>query len=201
VKFEGYADEEANKYFVPMKVPTVIKSILKPIVSRSEDVPVVLTEEAWDTVCAYLVMLDQKLPELQEVIAESKLDMMEKVMAVEDELGAVVAELGSGIEIPGGHYVNLWSGIGVDLENNQAVANLVGRIVQQVKSTAGRVCQASQRAYQAITEVAGVREQVVGVLRSRGMRKSRSKYWWAAIAARSVDGTCASRFATRVATT
>jgi hypothetical protein len=36
------------------------------------------------------------------VIAKSKLAMTERVMGVEDELGAVLAELGSGTELPGG---------------------------------------------------------------------------------------------------
>jgi hypothetical protein len=37
-------------------------------------------------------------------------------MGVEDELGAVVAELGSGTELPGGAYVNVLSGLGVALK-------------------------------------------------------------------------------------
>jgi hypothetical protein len=84
-------------------------------------------------------------------------------MGVEDELGAVMAERGSRTEIPGGYYVNLWSGIGVALENNQAVANLIGRIAQQVKVTAGSVKQAIQRVNQASVKVASVRAQVVVV--------------------------------------
>jgi hypothetical protein len=66
VKFEGYADEETNESFVPMEVPIAVKSLLKPAVSRSDDVPFVLTEEAWDAVCYYLAMLDHTMPELQE---------------------------------------------------------------------------------------------------------------------------------------
>jgi hypothetical protein len=47
-------------------------------------------------------MLDKTLPELQMIMAKSKLEMAERVMGAEDNLGAVVAELVSGIELPGG---------------------------------------------------------------------------------------------------
>jgi hypothetical protein len=70
-------EEEANESFVPMEVPTAIKSLLKPALSRSEDEHFVLTDDAWDAVCACLSILHQKLPELQEVIAKSKLAMTE----------------------------------------------------------------------------------------------------------------------------
>jgi hypothetical protein len=108
-------------------------------------------------------MLDKKLPELQTIMATSKLEMAERVMGVEDELGAVVAELGSGTELPGGAYVNVWSGLGVALENNQSVASLVGRIHHQVRSIAVGVNQAIQKANQASTDVTGVRSRVVQV--------------------------------------
>jgi hypothetical protein len=32
-------------------------------------------------------------------------------------------------------YINMWSGLGVALKNNQAVANLVGKITQHVRAT------------------------------------------------------------------
>jgi hypothetical protein len=117
VKFEGYVDKEANEYVVPMEVPTAVKSLIRPTVSRSDDVHFVLTEDAWDALCSYLSILDHKMRELQEVVAKSKLAMTEIVIGVEveDDLGAVMAEMGSGNEIPGGPYVNLRSGIGVAL--------------------------------------------------------------------------------------
>jgi hypothetical protein len=167
VKFEGYEEEGADDYFVPMEVPTAIKSFLKPALYRSEEVTFVLTGDAWNDVCAYLAMLYQKLPELQKVIAKSKFAMTEMVLGVEDELGDVVAELGSGTEVPGGHYVNLWSDIGLALENNQAAVNLLGRITQ-VKATAGSMNQASQR----VNQAPGRRWW--WYLRIRGMRISRS---------------------------
>jgi hypothetical protein len=113
---------------------------------------------------AYLAMSDQKLPEIQEVvIAKTKVAMTEKVMGVEDELGAVVAELGSGTEVPGGPYINLWSGIGVALENNQTIVDLMARIAQQVKDTTSSLNQATQSVNQASVEVSGVRAQVMVV--------------------------------------
>jgi hypothetical protein len=59
--------------------------------------------------------LDQKLPELQDLIAKEKVAMVEREMGVEENLGDVMAELGSGTELPGGPYVNIWSGFRVAL--------------------------------------------------------------------------------------
>jgi hypothetical protein len=39
-------------------------------------------------------------------------------MILEDDLGAVMANVGPGDDVPGGPYVNAWSG-GTALENNQ----------------------------------------------------------------------------------
>jgi hypothetical protein len=101
--------------FVTIEVPTVVKVVRNPGLSQSEDEPFVLIEDVWNDVCPYLAMLENKLPELQEGIAKSKLAMTEIVMGVEDKVGDVVAELGSGTEVPGGPYLNLWSGIGTAL--------------------------------------------------------------------------------------
>jgi hypothetical protein len=110
-----------------------------------------------------LAILGQKLPEIQEVIAKSKLAMMEIVMGVEDELGDIVARLVFGNEMPRGPCVNLCSSIGVALETIQSVAKLIGKIAQQVKITAGSINQASQTVNQASAEVTGIRAQVVVV--------------------------------------
>jgi hypothetical protein len=75
--------------------------------------------------CSYVQMLDSKLPELQEFIATSKVAVADRLMILEDELGAVMADVGFGDDVPGGPCVNLWSGVGTTLENNQAVATLV----------------------------------------------------------------------------
>jgi hypothetical protein len=107
VKFEGYM--EADEAFVLIEVPSAIKTLLRPAVAMSEEGAFTLTENAWDAVCAYLDMLDEKLPELQEVIVKSKLATTERVIGVEDELGDVVADLGSVTELPGGPYVHVWS--------------------------------------------------------------------------------------------
>jgi hypothetical protein len=57
-------------------------------------------------------------------------------MILEDELGAVMADVGSVDDVPGGPYVNVWSGFGTASENNQAVATLVEKVAQQVTATA-----------------------------------------------------------------
>jgi hypothetical protein len=49
-------------------VPSATKTLLRPATTRSEEGDFAPTEDAWDAVCAYLSMLDKKLPELQIVI-------------------------------------------------------------------------------------------------------------------------------------
>jgi hypothetical protein len=159
VKFEGYS--ETDEAFVPMEVPSAIDTLIRPTIYRSEEGAFALAYDDWDAVRVYLAMLDKHLPELQEVIAKLRSAISEIVIGVEDELGAVVAELGSGTELPGGPNVNAWSGLEVALKKNQAVASLVGRISQQVRAIDVSVNQARQKVNQASVEVSGVRSQVV----------------------------------------
>jgi hypothetical protein len=60
-------------------------------------------------------------------------------MGVEDELGAIVADLGFYEDAPGGPYANVRSAIGKHLENNKAVATFVGKIADQFKVTGGNL--------------------------------------------------------------
>jgi hypothetical protein len=53
----GYA--EADEAFVEMEVPSTIKTLIRPAVSRSEEGTFTLTEDAWDALCAYLAILDK----------------------------------------------------------------------------------------------------------------------------------------------
>jgi hypothetical protein len=85
--------------------------------------------------CSYIQMLDYKLPELQYIIVASKDAMSRRIMGVEDEVGSVLADLGTEKDVPEGPCVNVWSGAGTALENNQADTNLLGKIAQQVKVT------------------------------------------------------------------
>jgi hypothetical protein len=63
-----------------MEVPTAVKFLLKPGLSKQDDIQFALTEDACNGVCAYLAMLDKKLPKLQDVIIKAKLAMTERVM-------------------------------------------------------------------------------------------------------------------------
>jgi hypothetical protein len=61
-------------------------------------------------------MLNTKLSELQEVMANSEEALTDRLLGVEDELGATLAELGTVDGVPGGPYVNVWSGVGSALK-------------------------------------------------------------------------------------
>jgi hypothetical protein len=64
-----------------------------------------VTPEAWSTMCQYINVLADQLPILQQVIVISRQISAERSSAVEDEVGAVPAELGNGAEAPGGVMV------------------------------------------------------------------------------------------------
>jgi hypothetical protein len=63
-----------------------------------------LTGKEWEALCTYLHMLNGKLPELKEILANSEDVLAGRLLGVEDELGATLAELGSGDSIPGGGW-------------------------------------------------------------------------------------------------
>jgi hypothetical protein len=117
--------------------------------------------------CSYVQMLDSELPELQEIIATSKAAVADRLMILEDELGAVVADVGPGDDAPGGPYVNLWSRVGTTLEDNQAVATLVGKNAQQVTTTAGRLEKQLAKANRVTSEEGQLRAQVLSLNHSQ----------------------------------
>jgi hypothetical protein len=43
--------------------------------------------------CSYVQMLDSKLPELQDTIATSKAAVEDQLIVIEDELGAIIADV------------------------------------------------------------------------------------------------------------
>jgi hypothetical protein len=83
-------------------------------------------------------------------------------------LGAALADLGTGEGVPGGGgYVKIWSDIGTALENNQAVANLMGKIAQQVKFNDGNVVTAMAKANQKNADVGALKTQLVGIYQTQ----------------------------------
>jgi hypothetical protein len=119
-------------------------------------------------------MLDSKLPELQKIISTSKAAVSDRLMILEDELGAVMADVGSGDDVPGGPYVNVWSGVGTALENNQAVATLVGKIAQQVTATAGRWEKLVAKSNRVTSEECQLRTQVLSVNQNQRPEESKT---------------------------
>jgi hypothetical protein len=88
-------------------------------------------------------------------------------MGVEDEVGTALADLGTGEVVPGGGCVNMRSGIGTALEDNQAVVNLVSKLHQQVKVNAGNVGTEMAQANQANADTAALVTQLVGMYQTQ----------------------------------
>jgi hypothetical protein len=61
----------------------------------------------------------------------------------------------------------MWSGIGAALEDNQAMANLVSKLHQQVKVNAGNVGAAMAKANQANLEANTLKTQLVGMYQTQ----------------------------------
>jgi hypothetical protein len=86
-----------------------------------------------------------------------------RLLGVEEELGATLAELGSGDSVSGGPYMNVWSGIGSALENNQAAATILGKLAQQVELNATSV----EKMNHANMESAHLKTQFVGLYQNQ----------------------------------
>jgi hypothetical protein len=84
-----------------------VKATLQPRATSDQTEPWILTGKEWQAMCSYVQMLDSKLPELQEIISASKAAVSDRLMILEDELGAVMSDVGSGDDAPGGPYVNV----------------------------------------------------------------------------------------------
>jgi hypothetical protein len=65
----------------------------------------------------------------------------------------------------------MWGIIGAALEDNQAVANLVSKLHQQVKVNAGNVGAAMVKANQANSEATTLKTQLVGMYQLNGHRR------------------------------
>jgi hypothetical protein len=92
---------------VSLEVSAEVQSLLKPRRPVMEVTAHALTGKEWEALCTYVQMLNTKLPELQEIMAHSEEALPDRLLGVEDELGATLAELGTGDGVSGGPYVNV----------------------------------------------------------------------------------------------
>jgi hypothetical protein len=151
-----------------------VKATLQPRAMENKVEPWILAGKEWQAMCAYVQMLDSKLSELQDMIATSKAAVTDRLMILEDELGAVMADVGPGNDVPGGAYANVWSGVGTALENNQAVATVVGKIAQQVTTTSGRLKKLVAKANRVTSEEGQLRAQVLSLNHSQRAEETKT---------------------------
>jgi hypothetical protein len=96
---------------IKLEASMEVQSLLKPRWPAMEGAAHALIGKEWEALCTYVQMLNDKLPELQEIMANLEEVLAGRLLGVEDELGAALAGLGSGDSVPGRAYVNVWSGI------------------------------------------------------------------------------------------
>jgi hypothetical protein len=87
---------------IKVEASVEVQSLLKSRRPASEGAAHASTGKEWEALCTYIQMLNDKLPELQEIMASSEEVLAGRLLGVEDELGAALAELGSGDSVPGG---------------------------------------------------------------------------------------------------
>jgi hypothetical protein len=87
---------------VSIDVLAEVQSLLKPHRPVMEGASHALTGKEREALCTYVQMLNTKLPELQEVMANSEEALTDRLLGVEDELGATLAELGTGDGVTAG---------------------------------------------------------------------------------------------------
>jgi hypothetical protein len=111
----------------------------------------------------YISMLDYRLPALQSILMGHR-DATEKLFAdVEDEFGLVVADMGSGGDVPDGPSISMWSAVATSLEEKRALSRIITALAEQSKQVAVKAQQARQGAVQAAQEVVGTRTSIVSL--------------------------------------
>jgi hypothetical protein len=148
---------------VSLEVSAEVQSLLKPRRPVMEGAVHALTGKEWESLCTYVQMLNIKIPELQEITAHSEEALLYRLSGVEDEMGATLAELGTGDGVYGGPYLNVWRGMGSALEINQTVADIVSKLSHQVKLNA----TALERVNQANLESGQLKTQCMGLYQSQ----------------------------------
>jgi hypothetical protein len=86
---------------IKLEASMEVQILLKPHWPAMGGAAYALTGKYWEALCTYVHMLNDKLPELQEIMANSQEVLAGRLLGVEDELGAALAELGSGDSVPG----------------------------------------------------------------------------------------------------
>jgi hypothetical protein len=155
---------------IKLEASAEVQSLLKPRQPVTEGAAHALAGNKWEASCTYVQMLNTRLPELQEIMANSEEVATDRLLGVEDELGAALTELGNGDGAPGGAYVDVCSGIGSALEDNQTVATIVGTLVQQVKLNATSVETANQENVESVH----LKTQFVGLYQNQKVEEMKA---------------------------
>jgi archaellum component FlaC len=99
-----------------------------------------------------------------------------RVEEVEDELGAVVAEVGNGVEVSGGPHPTLWKGVSSNFETSLAMGSDFKRVLDDVSEMELTTEQIEGKVEQVLREIRGLKREVlqISTLRS-GFQDQRTK--------------------------
>jgi hypothetical protein len=135
-----------------------------------------ISVQQWNALCAYLAALDTQLPMLQRYVKEFRSLTEARVEEVEDDLGAVVAEVGNGVEMSGCPHPTLWKGVSSNFETSLAMGSDFKRVLDEVSEMELTAEQREGKVEQVLREIGGLKREVlqISTLRS-GFQDQRTK--------------------------
>jgi hypothetical protein len=119
--------------------------------------------QQWNALCAYLAALDTQLPMLQRCVKELSSLTDARVEEVEDELGAVVAEVGNGVEVSGGPHPTQWKGVSSNFETSLAMGSDFKCVLDEVREMELTAEQREGKLEQVLREIGGLKREVLQI--------------------------------------
>jgi hypothetical protein len=167
----------------PSVPPTVLFGInyegrqqLQAVSLAPGDEELCVSAQQWNALCAYLAARDTQLPMLRRYVKEFRSLTEARLEEVEDELGAVVAEVGNRVEVSGGPHPTLWKGVSSNFETSLAMGSDFKRVLDDVSEMELTMEQMEGKVEQVMREIGGLNREVIQIstLRS-GFQDQRTK--------------------------
>jgi hypothetical protein len=122
-----------------------------------------VSAQQWNALCAYLAALDTQLPMLQHYVNEFRSLTEARVEEVEDDLGAVVAEVDNGVEVYGGSHPTLWKGVSSNFETALAMGSDLKRVLVDVVKMELTTEHMEGKVEHVLREIGGLKREVLQI--------------------------------------
>jgi hypothetical protein len=122
-----------------------------------------VSAQQWNALCAYLAALDTQLPMLQRYVKEFRSLKEARVEEVKYELGAVVAEVGNGVEVSGCPHPTLWKGVSSNFETSLAMGSDFKHVLDEVREMELTAEQREGTLEQVLRDIGGLKREVLQI--------------------------------------